>query len=236
MKKRIAILIVFIALVATARLCPSPCAPIAFAEPHAQATAPAPTPTEEPTKAPYVFPTPIFIPIYPDDTPVPRATPGTRPTGQPTGEQTHTVVAGDSLWIIAQKMYGDGTKYPLIMAANNLTSTTRLRVGTVLVIPPLSGTAPPTATSAPLAPTPAPPTLEPTLAPTVPAPTPRPSPTPASWVPTLARGAVSLGINVLSGLLLVTSILSAIMAYLMYLRARRLERLASGKQPLRIQK
>ena len=38
---------------------------------------------------------------------------------KPTGEnKTHKVAAGDSLWAIAQKFYGDGSQYPKIKEAN----------------------------------------------------------------------------------------------------------------------
>jgi nucleoid-associated protein YgaU len=38
---------------------------------------------------------------------------------KPTGEnKTHKVVAGDSLWAIAQKYYGDGSQYIKIKEAN----------------------------------------------------------------------------------------------------------------------
>ena len=38
---------------------------------------------------------------------------------KPSGEnKTHKVVKGDSLWSIAQKYYGDGSKYPKIKEAN----------------------------------------------------------------------------------------------------------------------
>jgi len=227
MKSRFATILALLAMLAMVRVAS---APHAFAEPYAQAT---PVPTEEPTKAPYVFPTPIFIPTYADDTPVPRAT---LAPGQLVGASSYTVQSGDSLWVIAQKVYGDGSKYPLIAAANNITSATRLRVGTVLIIPSLAGGASPTATTAttaPAAPTPAPPTLAPVPAPIL-SPTPRASPAPASWTPASLRDAVELGVNIVSALLLLAALAAALMAYLIYLRARRLERLASGKQPLRI--
>ena len=43
----------------------------------------------------------------------------TENTPKPNGEnKTHKVVKGDSLWSIAQKYYGDGSKYPKIKEAN----------------------------------------------------------------------------------------------------------------------
>ena len=50
--------------------------------------------------------------------------------------KTHTIVKGDSLWDIAQKYYGDGNKYKLIMKANNISDPNALTVGQVLKIPP----------------------------------------------------------------------------------------------------
>jgi nucleoid-associated protein YgaU len=56
-----------------------------------------------------------------------------------TGEtRTYTVQEGDTLYIIAQRMYGDGQKFPLIAEANDLSRDTPLRVGNELVIPPES--------------------------------------------------------------------------------------------------
>jgi LysM repeat protein len=95
------------------------------------------------------------------------------------GDRTYTVQANDSYWSIAQKMYGNGNKYNLILQANNLTEKSKLRVGSVLIIPGVAetpvtvaptGRAPPVA---PVTPTPLPnlqatgqPTAVPTLAPT----------------------------------------------------------------------
>jgi len=57
-------------------------------------------------------------------------------TTTPAGK-THTIVKGDSLWSIAQKYYGDGKKYELIMKANNISDSNEpLTVGRVLKIPP----------------------------------------------------------------------------------------------------
>lgn len=52
---------------------------------------------------------------------------------QPSNKE-HTVVMGDSLWKIAEKHLGKGSRYPEIMKLNNLTSTV-LRRGQKLKIP-----------------------------------------------------------------------------------------------------
>jgi LysM repeat protein len=211
----------------------SPRATRISAAPQMQAT---PAPTEEPTKRPYVFPTPVFIPTYADDTPVPR-----RNTPSVTlipGEQTYTVESGDSPWIIAQKVYGDGTKYRLIMEANGITDQTRLRVGTVLRIPTIDGNPAPVPvqpTTTPSAPTSAPILAQPTMIlPTaVPVPTllPTPIPTPAS---NTLRDNLPTLISIASAILLIAGIIAGVLAYLMFLRARRLAQLAATKQPIRI--
>ena len=50
---------------------------------------------------------------------------------------TYTVVKGDSLWKIAQKVYGDGACWPRIQEANKtlLKDSKDLIAGTVLTIP-----------------------------------------------------------------------------------------------------
>ena len=47
----------------------------------------------------------------------------------------HTVVAGDSLWSIAEKYYGDGRRFAPIATANGISSTADLVVGQRLLIP-----------------------------------------------------------------------------------------------------
>lgn len=64
----------------------------------------------------------------------PEATAETTPAST---ESTYTVVDGDSYWTIAQKVYGDGTKYQKILDANGLKENDSLSVGQTLKIPSL---------------------------------------------------------------------------------------------------
>ena len=229
MNARLVVIATFVALIGSA-LCVW-FAPTAFAQ----------SPTEEPTKRPYVFPTPIFVPTYPNDTPqppptraAPTATQGAiAATEQPSGGQTYTVQSGDSLWIIAQKVYGNGSKYPLIANANDITTTTRLRTGTILKIPSAPGLVTATPTSAPPMPTPAA-SLVPIATPPAASPTPTPSPTSASLIPASIVGSASTAINILSAIFVLASLVSAVLAYLRYARMRRLNRITEGKPPLRL--
>jgi LysM repeat protein len=230
--KKVAAVLLYIAL--SGALLTSLCAPIASAAPRGQSTpaATTSTPTDEPPKSPYVFPTPIFIPTYPGDTPV--ATSVSRSAGQPTGQDTYTVQSGDSPWTIAQKVYGNGSKYPLIMSANNLTDSTRLRVGMILKIPQVAGSAPaaaPTATppaSEPVAPVPQPTTA--TIISPIPAMSPTRSPASSGILPGSVADAANLAINVVSGILLLGALTAAVFAFLVYYRARRMEGMNTRKK------
>jgi LysM repeat protein len=230
MNVRLIVITVFVALVGSALFALR--APTTFAQ----------APTEEPTKRPYVFPTPIFVPTYPNDTPQPpptRAAPiatqsAIAATEQPSGDQTYTVQPGDSLWIIAQKVYGNGVKYPLIANANDITTTTHLRTGMVLKIPSAPGLVTATPTSAPPLPTPAV-TRALIATPTAASPTPTTSPTSTSWIPPSIASSASTVINILSAIFVLASLVSAVLAYLMYARTRRLKRIAEGKPPIRLQ-
>ena len=233
MNKSVALLCVlalFVALQSIARTS------IVAAAPRAQSTpAATPTPTDEPPKAPYIFPTPIFIPTYPGDT---SAAP--RPVGQPTGQDSYTVQSGDSPWSIAQKVYGDGTQYNLIMSANGITDSTRLRVGMVLKIPALPGANPaPAPTSTPSASIPVAPELQPTSepagSPTVSA-TPTPVPTAPGILPGSIVNVMQLAVNVVAGILAVGGLGAAIFALLLFARARRLQQLNSPKKWLQFRR
>ena len=66
--------------------------------------------------------------------PEPPPSPQTRPSpGR--SDRIYTVQRGDTLWHIAQKFYGDGKKYRLIIQANNITDPGTLAVGRKLIIP-----------------------------------------------------------------------------------------------------
>lgn len=230
MKLNVAI-IVIIALLYATFLIAAPHPSVVSAEPRAQSNA---TPTDEPTKRPYVFPTPIFIPTYADDTPAPRS--ATSIPLQP-GADTYTVQSGDSPWLIAQKVYGDGTKYKLIMDANGMTDQTRLRVGTVLKIPSAPGiVAPPTPTSiAPTEPAVSQPGIVPTSVPTSTSlPAPISPPTPSTVPSAMITASISTILNFASALMLVAAIICGALAYWRFERQRRLERLSSPNQPIRI--
>lgn len=47
----------------------------------------------------------------------------------------HTVAKGDTLWAIAQKYYGNGSRYPEIAKANNVSNPNVISVGQKLLIP-----------------------------------------------------------------------------------------------------
>ncbi len=69
----------------------------------------------------------------PASAPAPSA-PATQ-QGQPGGQETYVVEPGDNLSLIAEKVYGDATLFPLIQEANNL-DPSQLAVGQRLVVPP----------------------------------------------------------------------------------------------------
>lgn len=53
--------------------------------------------------------------------------------------KTHTTVAGDTLFGLAQRFYGNGELFPIIAAANRVQDPDHIAVGQVLVIPELTG-------------------------------------------------------------------------------------------------
>lgn len=95
--------------------------------------------------------------------------------GSPT---SYTIQRGDTLGRVAARFYGDASKYPVIQRANNIANPSRIWVGQVLIIPPMSGMAP--------SPTPAPVTPPPPAPVAPPAPTPAPAPVPVAPPPPAA--------------------------------------------------
>lgn len=49
--------------------------------------------------------------------------------------QTYTVQGCDTLWVIAERYYGDGSQYPRIAAASGIANPDLINVGQVLTIP-----------------------------------------------------------------------------------------------------
>src|SRR3989344_2719415 len=65
--------------------------------------------------------------------------PGTQPAGEEQGQvalpTTHTVAAGETLWVIAEKYYKSGYNWVDIAGANSLASADDIEVGQTLTIP-----------------------------------------------------------------------------------------------------
>ncbi|OBI43353.1 lectin [Mycobacterium kyorinense] len=87
---------------------------------------PTPLPSDEPP-APEV----TTVPEEPVPAPEPEPTP---PAPQPE-PQTYTVVAGDTLWGIAERFYGDGSKYQVIADASGISNPDLIQPGQVVTIP-----------------------------------------------------------------------------------------------------
>lgn len=120
-------------------------------------------PTTQPTATPTVTPTPT---VAPTPTPLaPTATPTVAKTAPAAGNAlTYRVRSGDVLSTIAAQF---NVSLDALLAANQLTARSILRIGQELVIPGSNAPIPPTATSRPQStatPTPLPPTPAPYLA------------------------------------------------------------------------
>ena len=53
----------------------------------------------------------------------------------PPAPRTYTVVAGDTLFAIAERFYGDGNRYPEIAAASGISNPDLINIGQVITIP-----------------------------------------------------------------------------------------------------
>ena len=71
-------------------------------------------------------------PPIPMESPAKPAVDSTMASGD---KNTHTVSKGESLWLIAEKLYGDGTKWVEIAKASNLRHPDLIEVGQELVLP-----------------------------------------------------------------------------------------------------
>ena len=76
----------------------------------------------------------ITIKTAPVVEPEPQPEPQPEPTPAPTGD-TYTVVSGDCLWNIAYKLYGTGTLYTKLAAANKLADPYIIYIGQILTAP-----------------------------------------------------------------------------------------------------
>lgn len=126
------------------------------------------TPTEERGRSGIVIPTSIAIPPYPGEMPTltrPAPLPSltTASVAPDATQQTYVVEPGDSFYRIAQKLYGNGAKYPYILRANNLNENARLYPGMILIIPSIAGAAEPVSTKTQTAPLIAAPNQSPTI-------------------------------------------------------------------------
>lgn len=116
------------------------------AEPAPEAPAPAePAPAEPEPEVPAEpapeAPAPAEpAPVEPEPEvpaePAPEAPAPAEPAPAVPADGTHTVVSGDTLWDLAVRFYGDGTKWRLIAEANPGVRSGRLAIGTTLTIPP----------------------------------------------------------------------------------------------------
>jgi hypothetical protein len=76
----------------------------------------------------------IIVQPTPESAPVMESQLEERPVETPQ-PQTHTVVEGDTLWAIAKRYLGDGSRYPEIAQLNNIENPDLIYPGQVFTIP-----------------------------------------------------------------------------------------------------
>jgi LysM domain len=87
-------------------------------------------------------PPPAAEPAAPEPAPEAAAGPVAEPIEEAAPEpapepaaRTYTVVSGDTLWAIAERFYGDGSRYQVIADASGVTDPDLIHPGQVLTIP-----------------------------------------------------------------------------------------------------
>lgn len=71
----------------------------------------------------------------PAEAPAPPPPAEPPPPPPPPAPRTYTVVSGDTLWAIAERFYGDGSKYPQIAEASGIANPDLIHPGQVVTIP-----------------------------------------------------------------------------------------------------
>jgi nucleoid-associated protein YgaU len=104
--------------------------PVWKSDTHTDEAPPAPKVEEAPVVEAEVVPAAAEEPIA--EAPAEPAPP---PPPPPPAPRTYTVVSGDTLWAIAEKFYGDGSKYPQIAEASGVSNPDLIHPGQVLTIP-----------------------------------------------------------------------------------------------------
>ncbi|UVK40670.1 5'-nucleotidase C-terminal domain-containing protein [Mesorhizobium sp. AR10] len=92
------------------------------------------TPPTVPAEAAPAAPAPAE-PAKPAEPAAPATEPA-KPAEAAPAEGSHVIAAGDTYWDLAEKAYGDGTKWKVISEANKGYEPRRLPVGATLTIPP----------------------------------------------------------------------------------------------------
>ncbi len=110
-------------------------APATAAPATAAPATPAPTTTATTTTAPIMETAPATM-APAQTTMADKSLNTAKPTtAKASNRRTYTVVKGDSLWRIAEKMYGKGAEFKKIAQANNIANPDLIRPGQELVIP-----------------------------------------------------------------------------------------------------
>jgi nucleoid-associated protein YgaU len=96
--------------------------------PPAAEPAPEPTPEAAPDSGSEAAAAPV-------SEEAPEAAPEPAPAPEPPAAATYTVEPGDTLWGIAERFYGDGSKYQAIADASSVENPDLIYPGQVLTIP-----------------------------------------------------------------------------------------------------